>query len=82
LVGGFDDTQAVEVINDILAHLNYRERTDGRKCQSPAAADQGYQNIFLRRGFGVYLIDQPRRGNAGRGTQPMSLTPMPSTKSG
>ena len=29
---------------------------------------EGYQNIFLRRGFGVYLIDQPRRGNAGRST--------------
>jgi hypothetical protein len=24
---------------------------------------EGYQNIFLRRGFGVYVIDQPRRGN-------------------
>src|SRR5579872_4107169 len=29
---------------------------------------EGYQNIFLRRGFGVYLLDQPRRGNAGRST--------------
>src|SRR5881397_4161029 len=38
---------------------------------------EGYQNIFLRRGFGVYLIDQPRRGNAGRSTQPISLTPTP-----
>ena len=38
---------------------------------------EGYQNIFLRRGFGVYVIDQPRRGNAGRGTQPMTLTPVP-----
>ena len=36
---------------------------------------EGYQNIFLRRRFGVYLIDQPRRGNAGRSTQPMTLTP-------
>lgn len=27
---------------------------------------EGFQNIFLRRNFGVYLIDQPRRGNAGR----------------
>ncbi len=27
---------------------------------------EGFQNIFLRRGFPVYLIDQPRRGNAGR----------------
>ena len=38
---------------------------------------EGYQNIFLRRGFGVYLIDQPRRGNAGRGTQPATITPTP-----
>ena len=27
---------------------------------------EGFQNIFLRRGYGVYLIDQPRRGSAGR----------------
>src|SRR4051812_9067294 len=27
---------------------------------------EGYQNIFLRRGYGVYLLDQPRRGHAGR----------------
>ena len=38
---------------------------------------EGYQNIFLRRGFGVYVIDQPRRGNAGRSTQPSTLTPVP-----
>jgi hypothetical protein len=38
---------------------------------------EGYQNIFLRRGFGVYVIDQPRRGDAGRSTQPISLTPTP-----
>lgn len=29
---------------------------------------EGFQNIFLRRRFPVYLIDQPRRGNAARGT--------------
>jgi pimeloyl-ACP methyl ester carboxylesterase len=29
---------------------------------------EGYQTTFLRRGFAVYLIDQPRRGRAGRGT--------------
>jgi hypothetical protein len=38
---------------------------------------EGYQNIFLRRGFGVYLIDQPRRGNAGRSTQSITLAPTP-----
>lgn len=36
---------------------------------------EGYQNIFLRRGFSVYLIEQPRRGNAGKSTLPMTLTP-------
>jgi hypothetical protein len=38
---------------------------------------EGFQNLFLRRGFGVYLIDQPRRGNAGRSTQPITITPTP-----
>jgi hypothetical protein len=27
---------------------------------------EGFQNIFLRRGYSTYLIDQPRRGRAGR----------------
>lgn len=38
---------------------------------------EGFQNIFLRRGHSVYLIDQPRRGRAGRTTQasPISTTP-------
>lgn len=38
---------------------------------------EGYQNIFLRRGFAVYVIDQPRRGDAGRSTLPITLTPTP-----
>ncbi|MBK7131568.1 MAG: alpha/beta fold hydrolase [Bacteroidales bacterium] len=38
---------------------------------------EGYQNIFLRRGFGVYLIDQPRRGNAGRSTAEANIQPTP-----
>ncbi|KAA6440879.1 alpha/beta hydrolase [Dyadobacter flavalbus] len=38
---------------------------------------EGFQNIFLRRGFGVYLIDQPRRGNAGRSTVAAKIDPIP-----
>jgi hypothetical protein len=38
---------------------------------------EGFQNIFLRRGFGVYLIDQPRRGNAGRSAVNATITPVP-----
>lgn len=37
----------------------------------------GFQNIFLRRGFSVYLIDQPRRGNAGRSTIETTILPRP-----
>jgi hypothetical protein len=38
---------------------------------------EGFQNIFLRRSFPVYLIDQPRRGRAARGTQPIAITAVP-----
>lgn len=38
---------------------------------------EGYQNIFLRRDYGVYVLDQPRRGKAGRSTQPMTINPIP-----
>jgi len=33
---------------------------------------EGFQTIFLRRNFSVYLVDQPRRGNAGRSTIPLA----------
>jgi pimeloyl-ACP methyl ester carboxylesterase len=38
---------------------------------------EGFQNIFLRRRFPVYLIDQPRRGNASRSTVTGTITPTP-----
>ncbi len=34
----------------------------------------GYQNIFLRRGFATYILDQPRRGRAGRGTEGQTIS--------
>ena len=37
----------------------YETTPDGR---------EGFQNLFLRRGFATYIIDQPRRGRAGRTT--------------
>ncbi|SHN71645.1 alpha/beta hydrolase [Desulfovibrio litoralis] len=46
----------------------YETTPDGR---------EGFQNIFLRRGFSVYMVDQPRRGNAGRSTIAANLTPTP-----
>ncbi|MBT8236211.1 MAG: alpha/beta fold hydrolase [Bacteroidia bacterium] len=38
---------------------------------------EGYQNIFLRRGFSTYLLDQPRRGKAGRSTVEATIAPTP-----
>jgi len=38
---------------------------------------EGYQSIFLRRQFPVYLIDQPRRGDAGRSTVTANIEPIP-----
>ncbi|MDD3683588.1 alpha/beta hydrolase [Desulfovibrio desulfuricans] len=39
-----------------------------RTWQTTPDGREGFQNIFLRQGFGVYLVDQPRRGDAGRST--------------
>lgn len=38
---------------------------------------EGFQTLFLRDRFPVYLIDQPRRGRAARSTQPLNLTAAP-----
>jgi hypothetical protein len=38
---------------------------------------EGFQNIFLRRRFSVYVIDQPRRGDAGRSLVASAIEPTP-----
>lgn len=38
---------------------------------------EGFQNIFLRRHFPVYLVDQPRRGEAGKSTVAATIKPSP-----
>jgi hypothetical protein len=35
---------------------------------------EGFQNIFLRERYGVYLIDQPRRGRAARSTEATTIS--------
>ena len=37
---------------------------------------EGFQNIFLRRGFSTYNMDIPRRGNAGLSLVPATITPV------
>ncbi|HTH49852.1 MAG TPA: alpha/beta fold hydrolase [Candidatus Limnocylindria bacterium] len=45
--------------------------------ETTADGREGFQNIFLRRRFSVYVVDQPRRGNAGRSMAPATITPTP-----
>ena len=48
--------------------------TQSGKCWSTTAdGREGFQNIFLRAGYSVYLVDQPRRGQAGNSTQNASV---------
>ena len=37
----------------------------------------GFQNIFLEKGYSTYLMDEPRRGRAGRSTVPVTITATP-----
>ncbi len=40
----------------------------GKTWETTPDGRDGYRSIFLRRGFATYIIDQPRRGRAGRST--------------
>jgi pimeloyl-ACP methyl ester carboxylesterase len=48
-----------------------------RSWETTPDGREGFQNIFLRRGFPVYLIDQPRRGRAGNSTVAAIIEPAP-----
>lgn len=39
-----------------------------RSWQTTPDDREGWDNLFLRQGYGVYLVDQPRRGQSGRST--------------
>lgn len=49
-----------------------------KSWETTADGRDGFQNIFLRRGFGVYLVDQPRRGTAGQTTVTEEINTTPS----
>ena len=48
-----------------------------RTWQTTPDGREGFQNIFLRQRFPVYLVDQPRRGQAARSTKPINITATP-----
>jgi pimeloyl-ACP methyl ester carboxylesterase len=48
-----------------------------RSWQTTADGREGFANIFLRKGYGVYLVDQPGRGDAGQTTKSAQIPATP-----
>ncbi len=49
----------------------------GKTWETTADGREGFQTLFLRRRYPVYLIDQPRRGGAGRSAAPGTISATP-----
>lgn len=58
----------------IMLHGAY---VSGRSWETTYDGREGFQTIFLRRRFPVYIVDQPRRGRAGNSSVGMTLEPTP-----
>lgn len=58
----------------IMLHGAY---VSGRSWETTYDGREGFQTIFLRRRFPVYIVDQPRRGRAGNSSVGMTLEPIP-----
>jgi hypothetical protein len=48
--------------------------TDSSCWDTTPDGREGFRTLFLRRGFPVYLLDQPRRGSAGKTTAAAEIT--------
>ncbi|WP_293313792.1 alpha/beta hydrolase [Pedobacter sp. UBA5917] len=48
-----------------------------RSWQTTADGREGFYDLFLRKNFGVYLVDQPGRGEAGQTTKPGQIAAVP-----
>ncbi len=58
----------------VMLHGAYQS---ARSWETTPDGREGFQNIFLRRGYPVYLVDQPRRGRAGNSTVATTIEPTP-----
>ena len=88
----YNQTPAGQTFHGDHAYVFYQIPVDARKLplvmwhgigqfsktwETTPDGREGFQNIFLRRGYGVYVIDQPRRGNASRSTVAGTIEPTP-----
>lgn len=58
----------------VMLHGAYQS---ARSWETTPDGREGFQTICLRRGFPVYLVDQPRRGRAGNSTVAATVEPTP-----
>lgn len=58
----------------VMLHGAYQS---ARSWESTPDGREGFQMMFLRRGFPVYLVDQPRRGRAGNSRVAATVEPTP-----
>ncbi len=58
----------------VMLHGAYES---GRSWETTPDGREGFQTIFLRRHFPVYIVDQPRRGRAGNSTVATTVEPTP-----
>ena len=49
----------------------------GKTWETTLDGRDGFQNIFLSRGYKIFIVDQPRRGRAGQSTEPYTFTATP-----
>lgn len=48
-----------------------------RSWQTTADGRAGFADLFLKEGYGIYLVDQPGRGAAGQATKPAPISAVP-----
>lgn len=49
----------------------------GKSWETTPDGRDGFQNLFLEKRYAVYIVDQPRRGRAGRSTAPSPISTKP-----
>ena len=49
----------------------------GKSWETTPDGRDGFQNIFLSKGYKVYVVDEPRYGRAGRSTVPANISAQP-----
>ncbi|MFG6415053.1 alpha/beta fold hydrolase [Roseateles sp. DC23W] len=74
LYASYQVPQHAKALPIVMLHGAFQS---ARSWETTSDGREGFQTLFLRRGFPVYLVDQPRRGRAGNSTVAASTEPAP-----